>query len=154
MEYRIERLGMLLHDASRGLRRRFEQEVAGRGHGLSSTQWRLLALCVKEGPMTQAALADRLDVEPMSVSRLIDRMEAGGWVQRIPHPEDRRARLIRQTEKADAIAEGVMIIAHGVFDEAVSGLTDEERRVFHKALLAVIETTATAASAPAASAAE
>ncbi|MGA0543369.1 MarR family winged helix-turn-helix transcriptional regulator [Neotabrizicola sp. VNH66] len=148
MEHRIERLGQLLHDASRGIRRRFEERTAC--HGLSATQWRLLALSFHEGPMTQAALADRLDVEPMSVSRLVDRMEAGGWVQRIPHPDDRRARLVRHTDKAAAVADSVRSIAHEVFDEALVRLNDDQRRQLQHALVTIIETLATAAPAPAA----
>ena len=53
-----------------------------------------------------AALAEALDVEPISVSRLVDRMVQAGWVQREAHPQDRRARVIVPTAKAEAAAAG------------------------------------------------
>jgi DNA-binding MarR family transcriptional regulator len=90
--------------------------------------------------MTQTALADLLDVEPMSVSRLLDRMEAAGWVRRCLHPEDRRARIVEPTEKAAEVSPRVWAIAEAIYDEALSRLTDDERRIFHHALLTVIET--------------
>ena len=68
-----DRLGYLLHDASRLLRKRFEERAVG--YGLSSAQWRLLARVFKEEGVTQARLAELLEIEPISVSRLIDRME-------------------------------------------------------------------------------
>lgn len=129
---------MLLNDASRAMRRRFEARSTE--WGLSATQWRLLAIILNEGPQTQATLAERLDVEPMSVSRLIDRMESGGWVRRIVHPEDRRARMVEPTEKAAAAAPEVKVIIERIYDEALLHLTDDERRIFHHALLRVIDT--------------
>lgn len=138
MTYRIDRLGHLLHDASRLLRRRFAARTGE--YGLSATQWRLLGLLFREGPQTQAALADRLDVEPISVSRLIDRMEQSGWVRREAHPEDRRARIILPTAQAEAIAPPVRGIVEAVADEALAALTDAERAALHRALLTIIDT--------------
>ncbi|WP_395541644.1 MarR family winged helix-turn-helix transcriptional regulator [Neotabrizicola sp. sgz301269] len=129
---------MILKDASRAMRREFEARTTD--WGLSATQWRLLAHILNDGPMTQAALADLLDVEPMSVSRLLDRMEAADWVRRCPHPEDRRARIVEPTAKAAEAAPQVRAIAEGIYDEALEPLTEEERRIFHRALLCVIET--------------
>lgn len=129
---------MLLKDASHAMRRRFEDRTSA--WGLSATQWRLLAHIQRDGPMTQAALADVLDVEPMSVSRLIDRMEAAGWVRRCVHPEDRRARIVEPTEQADRAAPEVREIAERIYDEALAKLTDDEKRAFHRALLCVIDT--------------
>lgn len=136
MTYRIEKLGLLLQEAEKHLRRRLEARTAS--HGLSIAQWRLLGHLMREGPTTQVALADLLDVEPISVSRLIDRMENAGWVRREAHPEDRRARIILATDKAREIAPGVKAIAMEIYDQALTGLSDEERRIFHAALQRVI----------------
>jgi len=137
MNYRIEKLGSLLQDASRKFWTRFEQRTAG--HGLSAAQWRLLGQLLREGPSTQTALAALLEVEPISVSRLIDRMEQGGWLRREAHPDDRRARIVIATDKARAIAPEAKEIAEALYDEALSGLTDNDRRVFQSALLRIIE---------------
>lgn len=137
MNYRIEKLGPLLQDASRKLWSRFEHRTAG--HGLSAAQWRLLGQLLREGPTTQSALAALLDVEPISVSRLIDRMEQGGWLRREPHPDDRRARIVQATEKARAIAPEARQIVEALYDEALAGLTDSDCRVLQSALHRIIE---------------
>lgn len=137
MNYRIEKLGTLLQDATRKLWSRFEQRTAS--HGLSAAQWRLLGHLLHNGPSTQTALAALLEVEPISVSRLIDRMEQGGWLRREPHPDDRRARIVQATEKARAIAPEARQIANAVYDEALSGLSDSDRHVLQAALHKIIE---------------
>ncbi len=132
MTYRIDRLGTLFQDISRRLWARFEQRTAV--YGLSAAQWRLLGQLLREGPSTQAALAGLVGVEPISVSRLLDRMEQQGWLRREAHPEDRRARIVVATDKAREVAPTVRAIADTLYDEALAGLADEERRVLHAAL--------------------
>ena len=65
-------LGILVHDAARALRRSFDARATALG--LTTAQWRLLVVLFRLGPVTQARLAERLEVEPISVSRLVDRM--------------------------------------------------------------------------------
>ena len=85
MENRTDSLGILLHEAARAVRKAFERRVSR--HGLSSAQWRMLVAVTKcAEATTQARLADLLEIEPISVSRLVDRMEASGWVERRPDP--------------------------------------------------------------------
>lgn len=135
MEHQIDNLGALLNDASRAVRRRFEYLTAE--HGLSVPQWRLLRHILTNGPCNQSILADLLDVEPISVSRMIDRMEQSGWLTRQAHPEDRRARIIVPTDKARAIAPRARATAERVYAEALAGLTQAERRALQTALLAI-----------------
>jgi MarR family transcriptional regulator for hemolysin len=137
MNYRIEKLGTLLQDATRKLWSRFEQRTAS--HGLSAAQWRLLGHLLHNGPSTQTALAALLEVEPISVSRLLDRMEQGGWLHREAHPDDRRARIVVVSEKARQIAPEAKAIVTTLYDEALAGLTDDERRVLQAALLKISE---------------
>lgn len=137
MSYRIEKLAHLLQDAARRLWTRFEARTAS--HGLSAAQWRLLGQLLREGPSTQTALATLLGVEPISVSRLIDRMEQGGWLHREPHPDDRRARIVVASDKARRIAPEAKQAVEVIYDEALAGLADEELRVFHAVLLKIIE---------------
>ncbi|OYU18376.1 MAG: MarR family transcriptional regulator [Rhodobacteraceae bacterium PARR1] len=125
-------LGTLLQTAARKLFRQFESQTAD--HGLSAAQWRLLGHLLKQGPSTQIVLADLLEVEPISVSRLIDRMEQAGWLRREAHPDDRRARIIVATDKARATAPGVKAIAEALSAQALDGLTEDERRIFLTAL--------------------
>jgi MarR family transcriptional regulator, transcriptional regulator for hemolysin len=116
---------------------RFEHRTAA--YGLSAAQWRLLGHVLKEGPATQTTLATLLDVEPISVSRLIDRMEQGGWLVRHAHPEDRRARIVVATDKARKVAPEAKEIVAALYDEALAGVSDDDRRVLQSALLKIIE---------------
>ena len=137
MNHRIEKLEPLLQDAARKIWTRFEQRTAS--HGLSAAQWRLLGHLLREGPSTQTALAALLEVEPISVSRLIDRMEQGGWLHREAHPDDRRARIVMATDKARRIAPEAKEIVAALYDEALAGLSDDDRRVLQAALVKIID---------------
>jgi DNA-binding MarR family transcriptional regulator len=132
-----DRLGFLLHDAARLMRRRFEARASGLG--LSSAQWRLLVRVTKDEGVAQARLAELLEIEPISVSRLIDRMEEGGWIERRSDAADRRVRMIFPTERSREAYAGVKGLAGEVYEQALAGLAAEERRVLVKGLLNVIE---------------
>ena len=122
----VDRLGFLLHDAARLMRRRFEK-MAG-NHGLSSAQWRLLVRVFKEEGVAQARLAELLEIEPISVSRLIDRMVDGGWIERRIDDNDRRVRQIYLTARSREIFGEMRSVAAQVFDCALQGLSSEQRR--------------------------
>ncbi|MEZ5805775.1 MAG: MarR family transcriptional regulator [Rhizobiaceae bacterium] len=122
----VDRLGFLLHDASRLMRKRFEQ--LGSRYGLSSAQWRLLVRVFKEEGVAQARLAELLEIEPISVSRLIDRMVEAGWIERRLDDNDRRVRQIFLTERSRAIFGEMRGVAAQVFEFALTGLSPDERR--------------------------
>lgn len=136
MNHRIEKLGSLLQDAARRIWTRFEQRTAA--HGLSAAQWRLLGHLLREGPLTQTALAALLEIEPISVSRLLDRMEQGGWVRREPDPSDRRVRIIVPTEKTTSAYASIKATAEEVYAEALAGVPAENRKILIDTLCAIV----------------
>lgn len=121
----IDRLGFLIHDGARLLRKRFEER--GSEYGLRAAQWRLLVRLVKEEGVAQARLAELLEIEPISVSRLLDRMEDGGWIERRQDAEDRRVRMIFPTAKAREAFSHVKGMAGEVYEEALAGMSEAER---------------------------
>lgn len=125
-------LGFLLHDAARLMRKRFE--VRGKDFGLSSAQWRLLFRLMREGQATQARLAELLEIEPISVSRLLDRMADAGWVERGKDPQDRRVNIVTPTEMATSTFKSIRAMADEVYDEAMAGMTAEDRQQLVRAL--------------------
>ncbi len=127
-----ENFGLLLHDATRLLRARFERHA--RELGLSSAQYRLLIRLKREGEATQARLAELMEIEPISVSRLVTRMEQAGWVQRRPDARDRRIRLVAPTRKTLEAFSDIRVLAEAVYDEALAGLSPDERRALIEAL--------------------
>lgn len=136
MEMGLERLGLLLHDASRAMRKCFDERA--RALGLSSAQWRLLVNVLREGQATQARLAELLEIEPISVSRLLDRMEALDWVKREAHPTDRRVRVVVPTDKAQTTVAEIRAMAAEVYAEALVGLSDPQREALVVGLNTII----------------
>ncbi|WP_420342515.1 MarR family winged helix-turn-helix transcriptional regulator [Paenirhodobacter sp.] len=135
-------LGFLLTDATRAIRRRFEQRAACLG--LSSSQWRLLMQLKRGGPLPQARLAELLEIEPISVSRLVDRMQEAGWVRREPDATDRRVKLVAPTEKAMQTVSAARAVAEALYDEALAGLPPEHRDLLKQALQQIIRNLSTA----------
>jgi DNA-binding MarR family transcriptional regulator len=117
--------GYLLYDTSRLLRRRFMER--GRAYGLTSSQWRVVAELSRADGLTQVALANQLEIEPMTVSRIVDRLERGGFVERIADLADRRAKLVWLTPKSRAMFDAMRIIAEEVYEDAFEGIDPPER---------------------------
>ncbi len=127
--------GLLLHEVARLLKGRIESRAGV--HGLSEAQLRLLARLWKEEGATQVRLAQLLEVEPISISRLIDRMEQAGWIERRQDPADRRVRLIYTTEKARTVRNAVKDVAAQVYEEALEGVSAETRQAMFEGLEAM-----------------
>jgi len=128
-------LGFLLHDVARLLRKRFDQRA--RALGLTRAQWSVLAHLARQEGINQSALADVLDIEPITLVRLLDRLEAAGWVERRPDPNDRRARLLYLTEKAHPVLERLWALGAETREEAMAGLSTEARERLIDTLLAI-----------------
>jgi len=131
-----DNLGVLLHDSTRLLRRRLDKRISHLG--LSTAQWRLLVGALRSGGMTQARIAEKLEIEPISVSRLVDRMEQAGWVERVPDPTDRRAKMVVPTDRAQSFYETIRDAAREVTAEALAGLDDERKLVLIETLQHVV----------------
>jgi len=123
----IERsFGFVLSDAARLIGKRFDQRC--REIGLSRAQMRALAYIIRNEGINQASLAELLEIEPISLARLIDRMEAAGWVERQADPNDRRARRLFITDKSRPVFEQVAALAREIWAEALAGLGEEQRQ--------------------------
>jgi MarR family transcriptional regulator, transcriptional regulator for hemolysin len=122
---RFPGLGFLLKDVTRLYTRRFEE----RAYGLALTlpQCKALAYLSRNEGVSQKRLAELIEIDPMSLVRILDRMEADGWVQRRSDPEDRRARSLILTEKAKPILDRIWQLADETRAEALEGLSPDER---------------------------
>ena len=79
-----------------------------------------------EEPLHQATLADEMDMEPITLSRQIDRMEAAGLIERRPDPADRRANRLYLTEAARPLIDKFRSVAISCYDNVLTGISDEE----------------------------
>ena len=128
-------LGFLLHDAARLLRKRFDQRA--RSLGLTRAQWSVLAHLSRQEGINQATLADILEIEPITLVRLLDRLEGAGWLERRPDPRDRRARLLYLTAAAHPMLDRMRALGAETREEAVAGLSDEAREQLIDALITI-----------------
>lgn len=130
-----DNLGFLLCDTARLLRRRFDSRV--KSLGLTRAQWQALKVISHRQGIHQAALAERLEIEPITLTRLLERMEKGGWVKRQPDASDRRIRCIYLTRKAGPILEKLKAVGRQVLAETLSGIPAGQQRHLREALLAM-----------------
>ena len=117
--------GYLLSDTARLMRRVFDERM--RALGITGAQARLLFNLLKHEGEPQAFYAERLEVEPITLCRMLDRMEEVDMVERRPNPADRRSHLIFLTAKARRNSEGIRDQANRIVDAMLEGLSGEER---------------------------
>jgi DNA-binding MarR family transcriptional regulator len=125
-----QRFGFLVNEVGRLYGRRFDL-LSRQQLGLSRAQCRLIAaLAMHEGerPMSQADLAQRLDLTAMGVATLCDRMEAAGWIRRQPSATDRRANEVGLRPSARKAFEAAVALGDAVQAQALAGLTAAERQ--------------------------
>jgi DNA-binding MarR family transcriptional regulator len=122
-----ERFGFLISDVGRLVGKRFD-DLARSSVDLTRAQCRALAYLAHYGDINQARLADLLDVAPISAGRLLDRMEEGGWIERVGNPLDRREKQIRLTEKAERSLDHAVKVGDQVAAEGLSGLSEDEAK--------------------------
>ncbi len=127
--------GFILHDVARLLRTTYDRRV--RDLGLTRSQWWVLTHLFRKDGITQSELAEILELEKPSLGRLLDRLEAKGWVRRAADPQDRRAKRVFLTDAADAPMQVMREIASGVRDDALSGLSLSDRDRFVDTLLTI-----------------
>jgi len=131
--------GFIVSDVTRLLRRSFNRRAQRMGLGLTPAQWQTLAHLRRNEGINQGALAQILEVQPITLSRLIDRLEAAGWVDRRPDPGDRRAVRLFLTAAAEPILDRIRAVAMETIAEAMAGIPDAERERIIDALLIVRE---------------
>jgi DNA-binding MarR family transcriptional regulator len=140
-----ESIGFLLADVSRLLRRDFDRRV--RALKLTQVQWRAIARLAREGGVNQAALAERLEVAPITLGRLVDRLEAAGWVTRQADPDDRRASLLFLTAKAAPILDEIRAHAEEALEDLMAGIPRPDRKALVKTLARMKENLSVAEAA-------
>jgi DNA-binding MarR family transcriptional regulator len=82
-------------------------------------------------------LAERLDMEPITLCRIIDRLEDAGLVERKTDPSDRRAWLLELTDKAQPLVGQLRSLANAFAEEAMDGIGEKDLRVLQQRLAAI-----------------
>lgn len=119
------RLGYLIHDVSRLRRNTFDQLM--KPLGVTRSQWWVLAHLSRHDGMMQTRLAELLDIGKASLGSLLDRLEAGGWVDRRLDPGDRRVKRFFMTESSRRLLEKMTAMEHVFNSQILGDLSEEER---------------------------
>ena len=125
-------LGFLISDVSRLLRKRFDERA--RLIGVTRQQWRTLSVLKRHEGSNQGMLAELLEVEPITLGRMIDRLEEAGWVERRRDPGDRRVWRIHLTDAAQPILLQLKTIADALFVDAAEGIAPADQAHLHALL--------------------
>ncbi len=119
---RQREVAFALHDAARLLRTYADQRA--RELNATRAQWAVLARLQRCEGVKQSELADALDIAPITLARLIDKLAAGGLVERRADPADRRAHRLHLTAKAAPKLTALGMLAEDVMGRALAGLDD------------------------------
>ena len=128
----MENVGTLVSDVARLLRRAFDERA--RDLGMTRPQWQVLSLLSRHQGINQGGLADLREVEPITLCRMIDRLQEAGLVERRRDPADRRAWRLFLSDKAYALLDELRPVADEMLEATLEGLTEEERGILVGAL--------------------
>jgi MarR family transcriptional regulator, transcriptional regulator for hemolysin len=125
-------IGFLIYEVSRLIRKDFDKRV--HALGLTQIQWRALAHIVRMEGCNQATLAEVLEIKPITLTRLIDRLQAAGLLERRPDPQDRRAVKLHLTEKCRPLI--AVMQEKGMQTKAIAleGIEEEDRNTLLRIL--------------------
>ena len=124
--FELDNFGYLLGETARVLTKRFDQFT--RDNGITHAQWMVLIALMRREGISQARLAEYLEVEPITLSRMIDRLE--GLIQRTEDPTDRRTKLLYLTDSAREVLKRLRSYGAVVLTEASQGISEDEIQQF------------------------
>ena len=121
-----------LHDVTCLFRKHFDRRAIRLG--LTRAQWRALKAIRRREGLSQSELAEFLEMEPIAVGRVIDRLVAAGFVERRADPNDRRRWRLYLTFKAHGVTDDMEVIAAELRQEALAGIDDGDFEAFQRVL--------------------
>jgi len=119
-------LGFLIHEVARLMRRSFDRRV--QSLGLTQAQWRTLVHLSRSEGMNQAALAEILEIRPITLTRLLDKLQESGWIERRQDPVDRRSYRLYLTAQAQPLLTELEAASVATRAEATAGMNAVTRR--------------------------
>jgi DNA-binding MarR family transcriptional regulator len=123
----------LLHDVARLMR--VEADKRARAHDMTRAQWGILIWLERQPGISQKELSELLEVEPITVARLIDRLEGRGMVERRPDPKDRRIWRLHLRAAAHPLLHEIHRHRAEIMDRLTQGIDGDELETVLEALL-------------------
>ena len=130
-------LAYLLARASHRVSAEFHAEVAA--HGLSVLEWRVLASLAGNGPLAVRDLCERVLAQQPTVTKLLDRLQAQGLLQREDSPTDRRQTLVRLSPAGTERVAPLLTLAKAHEDRVLARLGRSDSQRLKKLLQGLIK---------------
>ena len=124
---------MELYDVARLMRTRFDRWA--RTYGMTRAQGIILARLARQPGMTQNEMAGLCEVEPITIGRLVDRLEARGLLERRLDPADRRIRRLHLLPAAEPILEDIQRYKEELLRDTTEDLDEATMEIVTEALL-------------------
>jgi DNA-binding MarR family transcriptional regulator len=116
----METLPFEIGETAHALRKAFDRLAVGLG--VTRAQWKVLFKLTRMPGLRQVELADMLDLEPITLCRIVDRLEEAGLVERVSDPEDRRAWRLHVTTKAQPLVAKLQAVGDELVSQAFAGI--------------------------------
>ena len=139
----METIPFEIGETAHALRKAFDRLAVGLG--VTRAQWKVLFRLERQPGLRQIELADMLDIEPITLSRIVDRLEEAGLVERVADPADRRAWRLHVTAKAQPLIAKLRGVADEMISEAFAGIDAKDIEITRQVLGRVRENASRAA---------
>jgi DNA-binding MarR family transcriptional regulator len=133
----METVPFEIGETAHALRKAFDRLAVGLG--VTRAQWKVLFKLTRTPGLRQVELADMLDLEPITLCRIVDRLEEGGLVERSRDPEDRRAWRLHVTAKAQPLIDKLQAVGADLVEQAFSGIDPRDIEITRQVLARVRE---------------
>ena len=120
----METLPFEIGETAHALRKAFDRLAVGLG--VTRAQWKVLFKLTRTPGLRQVELADMLDLEPITLCRIVDRLEEAGLVERTRDPEDRRAWRLHVTAQAEPLMEKLQAVGSLLVEQAFAGIDPKD----------------------------
>ena len=133
----METIPFEIGETAHALRKAFDRLAVGLG--VTRAQWNVLFKLTRRPGLRQVELADLLELEPITLCRIIDRLEEAELVERVRDPDDRRAWRLHVTKKAQPLVEKLQAIGADLVEQAFAGIDPKDIETTRKVLAQVRE---------------
>jgi DNA-binding MarR family transcriptional regulator len=136
----METIPFEIGETAHALRKAFDRLAVGLG--VTRAQWKVLFKLTRTPGLRQVELADMLDLEPITLCRIVDRLEEAGLVERSRDPDDRRAWRLHVTAKAQPLIEKLQSVGAELVEHAFAGIDPQEIEITRQVLTRIRENAA------------
>ena len=141
----MEDLPFEIAETAHAMRRTFDRRAASLG--ATRAQWKVLFRLTRMPGLRQVELADMMDIEPITLSRILDRLGEAGLVERRADPADRRAWRLYVTDRAQPLVADLRRLGTDLAGEAFAGISPEQLELLRETLARVRDNLCSSGSA-------